>query len=265
MHPGLSQLVDSNLSAEEFVVALQGFAARSRAVNHPLLQAFAQREFTRPEAALKDFFGQYFFYSYRFTQYLTSVISRLDSPQHRAQLAGNLAEETGHLDPEHAALLRGAGINPADASFPHPLLFRRFLEAIGLDVTQLMGREPDVATAAWVETFQEVCRSPDAAQGVGALGIATEAIVRFMYASLLTAIQQTWPQMSLRDRVFFDLHAAVDDEHAEVLRGIAMNLAQTPRGRMSLAMGTLRALDARANFFDHMMDRLRRLDAAAQG
>jgi pyrroloquinoline-quinone synthase len=263
MDTALSQLVDSPLSAEEFVLALQSHAARSRAVNHPLLHALAQREFSRLDEVLKDFFGQYFFYSHRFTQYLCAVISRLESPQHRAVLAGNLAEEAGHVDPEHEAVLRGAGIDPELVRHPHPVLFRRFLEAIGLDVAQLTSREPDVATAAWIETFQDLCRSPNQAQGVGALGIATEAVVRFMYAHLLTAIHQAWPQLPLRDRVFFDLHAAVDDDHAEVLRRIAVSLAQSPSGRMGLAVGTLRALDARANFFDHMLNRLRQRDTVA--
>ncbi|MFL5345019.1 MAG: TenA family transcriptional regulator [Hyalangium sp.] len=259
----MSHLVDAPLSAEEFVLALQAQAAQSRAVNHPLLLALAQREFSRPDEALKDFFSQYFFYSYRFTQYLCAVISRLESPQHRAVLAGNLAEETGHVDPEHEAALRGVGIDPELVRHPHPVLFRRFLEAIGLNVPHLLSQAPDVATVAWVETFQDLCRSPEQSQGVGALGIATEAVVRFMYAHLLTAIHHAWPQLSLRDRVFFDLHAAVDDDHAEVLRGIAVSLAQSPSGRMGLAVGMLRALDARANFFDHMLNRLRQHDTAA--
>ncbi|HEX8699539.1 MAG TPA: iron-containing redox enzyme family protein [Myxococcaceae bacterium] len=259
----MSQLVESSLSPEEFVLALQAYATRSRAVNHPLLQALAKGEFSRPDEALKDFFGQYFFYSRRFTQYLTAVISRLEDPQHRALLVGNLAEETGRVDPEHEEILRKEGIDPDFVRFPHPVLYRRFLDAIGLDVPRLLSHEPDVATVAWVETFQEVCRSPEQAQGVGALGIATEAVVRFMYIPLRAAILHAWPQLPLRDRVFFDLHATVDDDHAEVLRTIAVSLCGSSRGRMGLAVGALRSLDARANFFDHMLNRLRRKDAAA--
>jgi hypothetical protein len=38
--------------------------------------------------------------------------------------------------------------------FPHPLLFRRFLAAVGLDSKQILEGTPDVATVAWIETMK---------------------------------------------------------------------------------------------------------------
>jgi pyrroloquinoline-quinone synthase len=259
MQPSLlSELSRVELPAEEFVSSLHAYAVKSRAVHHPLLRAIEQGDFPDLRQALKELLSQYYFYSYRFSQYLCSVISRLELAQHRAALMGNLAEEAGNLEPAHEEELRRAGINPDDVRFPHPLLFRRFLVAVGLDADEILRATPDVATQAWIETFQNVCHYSDQAQAVGALGIATEGIVRFMYGCLLRGIQQAWPEMTPRDRVFFDLHAAVDDDHAEVLRKVAVDLARTPSGRMSLMVGTLKSLDARASFFDHMYLRLKR-------
>jgi pyrroloquinoline-quinone synthase len=258
MQATLTELVRAEIPAEEFVKRLQALAVSSSAANHPLLLAIEQGAFPDMREALKELLSQYYFYSYRFTQYLSAVASRLELPQHRAALMGNLAEEAGRLDPEHAEELRQAGIDPEDVKYPHPILFRRFLTAVGLDAERLLLGTPDVATVAWIETFHGVCSMGTQEQSVGALGVATEGIVRFMYGYLLKGIHRAWPEMALRDRVFFDLHAMVDDDHAEVLRNIAVDMAQSRQGRMGLAVGTLKALDARRNFFDHMYLRLRR-------
>jgi pyrroloquinoline-quinone synthase len=259
MHVKLTELVRAELPAEEFVARLQALAIQSPATNHPLLLAIARSEFPDMRAALKDLLSQYYFYSYRFTQYLSAVTSRLEQPQHRAALMGNMAEEVGKLDPHHEEELREAGINPDDVRYPHPLLFRRFLTAVGMDSNKLLESTPDVATVAWIETFHAVCSTGSQEQSLGALGIATEGIVRFMYGYLLSGIRSAWPDLSVRDRVFFDLHALVDDDHAEVLRRISVDMAHSVQGRMGLAIGMLKALDARKNFFDHMYARLQQL------
>ncbi len=136
-------------------------------------------------------------------------------------------------------------------SAPHPQLFRRFLVAIGLTPEELHGATPHVATAAWIRSFESLCRT-DEATAVGALGIATEGIVRDMYQQILAGIRRAWPDLSARDRAFFELHALVDDDHAAILRTIAIALAAGPAGRHGLAVGVLGALDARASFYDQM-------------
>ena len=110
---------------------------------------------------------------------------------------------------------------------------------------------------AWINTFDAVCRLGDQAQAIGALGLGTEAIVRQVYARLLQGIRLAWPTMPIRERVFFELHALVDDDHAEVMRAITVDLCQTPANRHQVAVGVLQALNARASFFDAMLDFLR--------
>jgi pyrroloquinoline quinone (PQQ) biosynthesis protein C len=258
MQATLTELVQAPVPAEEFVDRLQAMAVSSPAANHPLLLAIERGEYANLREALKELLSQYYFYSYRFTQYLSAVTSRLELPQHRAALMGNMAEESGRLEPEHEAELRRAGIDPDSVRQPHPMLFRRFLAAVGLDASKVLEGAPDVATVAWVETFHGVCSTGSQEQSVGALGIATEGIVRAMYGYLLKGIEKAWPEMSRHDRVFFDLHAMVDDDHASVLRSIAVDMASNPQGRMGLAVGVMKALDARKNFFDHMRQRLQR-------
>jgi pyrroloquinoline quinone (PQQ) biosynthesis protein C len=250
-------LLHEPLTPSAFVDRLQAIAEASRAANHPLLLAIAEGEFDDPRYAIRRFVGEYYFYSRRFTQALGAVMSALDAPEHRAWLTGNTAEEAGVLDAGHERELRAAGIDPEFVKAPHPELFKRFLRAAGLPPDDLAGRTPLVATCSWVETFLAVCRHGGQEQAVGALGVATEGIVGHMYRYVLAGIKQAWPDMPLYDRVFFDLHAAVDDDHADVLRRIAVAFARTPEGRRQLAVGAVKALNARATFFDEMLAHVR--------
>jgi pyrroloquinoline quinone (PQQ) biosynthesis protein C len=232
-----------------FVDGLSAYAARSRAAQHPLLDTIAAGQFSDLQHALRRLFTEYYAYSRRFTKFLAATMASLDEPRHRAALIPNTAEEAGQLDDDHRAELRIAGLDPDDVAVAHPELFRRFLSAIG--IADATSAPPHVATVAWIEAFEAVCRSGEC-QSVGALGIATEGIVRTMYVRLLAGIRRAWPELSGRDRAFFELHALVDDEHAETLRTIAIDLANTPARRRELAVGVLGALGARATFYDHM-------------
>jgi pyrroloquinoline-quinone synthase len=255
----------SSLTPAEFVAALQDFAESSLAANHPLLITLAKGDVPGGDlrGAIRMFLLEYYTYSKSFTRHLSAVSSMLEDPKHRAALVPNSAEESGEVDEDHLDVLEEAGLTIDDVRAPHPELFRRFLSAIGLSDRTLAAHSPDIATSAWVETFFAACRE-DQSQGIGALGIATEGIVRRMYGRLLSAIALAWPHLSARDTAFFRLHAAVDDDHANVLRDIAIDLAASEQNRRRMAIGVLKGLQARTSFFDHMQHRLSTLQAAAR-
>ena len=249
--PMIHELVARDVPPRDYVGGLQRYAQMSRAARHPLLEMVAGGAFLRQRAALRRFFREYYHYSRRFTRFLASVMAALEEPEHRAALVPNSAEEAGHLDQQHIVELVSAGIDPADVAAPHPQLFRRFLLGVGLAPGELDGATPHVATASWIRSFEALCRA-DEASAVGALGLATEGIVRGMYQQLLAGIRGAWPELGARERAFFELHALVDDDHAETLRAIAVALSAEPDGRRGLAVGVLGALDARASFYDQM-------------
>jgi pyrroloquinoline-quinone synthase len=257
--PMIHELVARDLAPRDFVDALQRYAETSRAARHTLLARIADGGFRDPRAALRRFFGEYYHYSRRFTRFLASVMASLEQPEHRAALVPNSAEESGYLDDHHRKELLAAGLVPDDVAGPHPVLFRRFLIAIGLPPEDLDGTMPHVATSAWIQSFQALCRA-DEASAVGALGMATEGIVRGMYQKLLAGIMRAWPELASRDRAFFELHALVDDDHAHVLRDIAVELSSSPGPRRGLAAGVLGALDSRASFYDQMESYLLSID-----
>lgn len=237
------------LSGATFVRSLRQEALSHRGVRHPYLARLQQGDLPNPRAALRDLCYQYWGYSTWFQRYLLGAISQTESARHRAALMSNLHEETGMLSPEDEAQLVELDIDPEWVrGVPHPELYRRFLAAIGLQAADDDLCEP---VLIWREMLWRLCSHSGFATAVGALGVGTECIVRAVYEPWTEAIRQHL-DVSPRDRVFFDLHTHIDDEHAEVFENIAVELADTAEGRRQLRFGVMGALFLRNAFFDAM-------------
>lgn len=239
-------------SAAEYVARLAAESLRHRAVLHPYLQALGDGTLPHTRFALHDFAKQYIGYSTHFPRYLTTVISRLVRPAHRKALVENLTEESGVYGDDELAELANWGVKREwIEGIPHPLLFRRFSDAIGVDRD---GEHESDQLICWREQFLQVLSGGSAAEAVGALGLGTENIVSTIYGSFTRAIARV-PELSPRDTVFFPLHTAVDDHHQETLQAIATDFAETNQGRADLRRGMLKALQLRTAFWDWLYAR----------
>lgn len=225
-------------------------AARShRAVHHPWLATLSADRLIDPDLALRDFAGSYATYSQHFPHYLRAVIARLDNPHHRELLSHNLREEGGQLDDEMRAELEAAGIDVASVDgVSHPALFARFHAAVdghaASSAAHAAGRE-------WAEGLLRYLQGASAAAAVGALGLGTESIVRDVYQQVLAGLDKLgWPNAA--DRVFFDLHCLVDDQHQADLLEVAIDLGSEPGGLEQLRAGMQFALRLREQYFDRL-------------
>lgn len=248
----------------EYVAALSEEARKHRALHHPYLRALTAGEFPDPSVALKDFTFQYLAYSTDFLRYLTATIAQVEERVHREMLMHNLIEEAGRVEESQIGELAAAGIDIEwIQGVPHPALYMRFLDSVGVD-KEFRDRTPFCDEAiTWRRTFSTICFSGGAAQALGAMGLGTENIVKYVYGDIIRAIERFLPG-TRRDRVFFDLHAAVDDEHGEVIDDIAIEYARYRRNREPLRAGMLMALNIRAAFFDGMMIRSAKIKDVGQ-
>jgi pyrroloquinoline-quinone synthase len=239
-------------SPQAFLRALEDYARASRAVEHPLFAALDRMPQKSARDALRTVLGQYYQYSAHFTRYLGAALAGLECLEHRASILSNLAEEGGAIAPKHAATLERMGLRPSDVAQPHPLLFQRFLRAIGSSSHGVCGPDTHAATRVWIQTMLDLCRGP-AAQAVGALGIASEGVVQPLYERILTAVGRAWPELSAYQRAFFELHVIADDGHAEELRRIGLDLLKNREtAPQEMACGVIKAIEVRASFFDAM-------------
>jgi pyrroloquinoline quinone (PQQ) biosynthesis protein C len=236
-------------------------ALSHRAVQHPYLKALANGEFENMDKVIKDFATQYGYYSSWFPRYLTSVISKLENPEFRDHLLDNLSEESGHLHEEDMVAVRELGIKDEWVQgIPHPQLFRRFQKAMGVDSSAKPGIEVEI----WRESFLSLIQDGSAVSAVGAIGLGTESIVKFIYRDIIQAIENH-TDLTLEDYVFFPLHTEVDDEHGLILLDIAQKMAsESPEAERELRKGMLKALNLRAAYWDDMHERAKQISKSSQ-
>lgn len=255
MNTKTSQPTFSKDNAADFIANLNSEARNHRAIKHPFLQRLAEGDFAEPTKVTKDFAFQYLAYSKDFARFLTVTISKLESREHRQMLIENLIEESGHVDESEIEELEKANIS-IDwlQGVPHPELFMRFLDAIGYDREYREKNDFCDEAKVWSHMFLNACSGGTSAQSLGAMGLGTENIVKYVYQPILEAIKNHL-DVSAEERVFFDLHALLDDEHGEVLDNIAIEYARYERNREPIRNGMLMALNLRAGFFDAMLYR----------
>jgi pyrroloquinoline quinone (PQQ) biosynthesis protein C len=227
-------------------------ALQHRAVKHPYLTSLRNGSFQDMNLVLKDFASEYSHYSAWFPRYLTAVISKTERVEHRTALLDNLSEESGNLHEEDLEAIRALGIEDEWVQgIPHPLLFKRFQAAMGCDTNQ----KPSIEVEIWRESFLSLIQHGNLAVAIGAIGLGTEAIVKFIYKDIIGAIENH-TDLALKDYVFFPLHTEVDDEHGKTLLRIAEEIsADNAQAYHDLRKGMIMALNLRASYWDGMMER----------
>lgn len=234
----------------EVVEQLARQGLQHRAVQHPYLRALGAGELPDLKWAIMDFANHYVGYSAHFPRYLTTVISRLEEPEHRSALMQNLTEESGRYEESEIHELAKHGIEREwIEGIPHPALFRRFCQAVGAQRAQSDGNCDQVVI--WRDMLLNVLGHGTPAEAIGALGLGTEGIVRSIYEPITRAVQRL--KLSPRDTVFFPLHTLVDDEHQATLLAIAKFYAR--RSHVDLRRGMLKALQLRSVFWDWLYAR----------
>ena len=97
--------------------------------------------------------------------------------------------------------------------------------------------------------------------GVGAIGIGTELIVSRIYNQILDGLK-TYSNLTMTQRVFFDLHSQCDEKHAAQVLFIAKELAQDHTACEQIEYGAKMAIKLRIAFWDKMLERAHVLPAA---
>jgi pyrroloquinoline quinone (PQQ) biosynthesis protein C len=237
---------------EELVLEAQ----RHRAVNHPYLLALENGSLNNPRLAIEDFSVQYSGYTSWFPRYLTAAISKISTPSHRNHLLNNLSEENGNIEPEEIELLKSLGIEEDWVQgIPHPKLFKRFQKSLGISENLKLADETEI----WRELFLNVIYGGSEPEVIGAIGIGTESVVKYIYKYITRGIQ-AHTDLNKYDYVFFELHSEIDDEHGKVMIQIAEDIIKkSPESLSQLRKGMLKALNLRAMFWDMMLERANKL------
>ena len=212
-------------------------------------------DFPNVHLAFQDFAFQYGLYSAGFAKYLSAVIRNVRDDGLRQILLSNLAEEQGDthdidLPPDVLASIDGQ---------PHTRLYSRFQAALGVDAGSREAT-PDCPGHVWSRKFLQLCETNECV-GVGAIGVGTELIVASIYDQILEGLK-AHTDLTLTQRVFFDIHSQCDEEHAAQMLLVTEALAQDADACEQIEFGIRSAIEYRTAFWDAMLERARSFPAA---
>lgn len=241
--------MSNNRLGATFIKTMRDRAFESSAVRHPYLDAIRHGDFPNIELALKDFAFQYGIYNSQFIRCLSAVIDNLSQTEHKHILQSNLDEERGHV---HEIELPPAVLASIDG-VPHPHLFRRFQESLGVDAGYCVKVSGHSSGLLWSQKFLNLCEMNEYV-GVGAIGIGTELIVSNIYNQILLGLK-AHSDLTVMQHVFFDLHSECDDEHGAQMLQIAEELALDQKACEKIEYGVTAAIKLRTEFWDNMLER----------
>lgn len=236
------------LLGKTFIQSISAEVLNSSAVNHPYLSALREGSLPNINLALQDFAFQYGLYSSQFIRYVSVVIDNLSNTQHKNILRSNLAEEQG--DTHNIEL--PSNVLESVTGQPHTKLFRRFQTALGIH-PQHYSKQENQTGQLWGQQFLDLCKVNEFV-GVGAVGIGTELIVSRIYNQILESLK-THTNLTMTQRVFFDLHSQCDETHAAQMLEIGEDLAQDKISCEQIEYGAKKAIEMRIFFWDEMLNR----------
>src|SRR5512138_2994772 len=173
--------------------------ARRTFGGHPLWRDIAAGKPTRDQ--LKLFAVQFFLQVREFPRAVSAMHANCPFPDERMALAESVyEEETGRI----------SGCNQ-----PHPELFIRFGEAVGLARTDMTDGRPLPATRALIDWFELSTKQRSFIEAAAAINLAAEGQVPGAFGPMARRLQEHYGLT--RDAVaFWDVHETADAEHSDV-------------------------------------------------
>jgi pyrroloquinoline-quinone synthase len=222
------------LSPDDFIRELLArIEARRTFGRHPLWLEIADGRLTR--AQLKVFAVQFFLQVREFPRAVSAMHANCPFPAERIELAESIyEEETGRI----------SGCNA-----PHPEVFLRFGEAVGLARAEMIDGRPLPATRALIDWFELSTKQRSFIEAAAAINLAAEGQVVGAFGPMARRLQENYGLS--RDAVeFWDLHELADAEHSKVGDNIVVRHATDAATQARVFDALQHSLEAWWLFFD---------------
>jgi pyrroloquinoline-quinone synthase len=222
------------LAPEAFIRDLVArIKARRTFGSHPLWLEIAGGKLSREQ--LKVFAVQFFLQVREFPRAVSAMHANCPFPEERMELAESIyEEETGRI----------SGCNQ-----PHPELFIRFGEAVGLKRAEMVEGRPLPATRALIDWFELSTKQRSFIEAAAAINLAAEGQVPGAFGPMARRLQENYG-LSREAVEFWDIHEMADAEHSEVGDNIVVRHATDAATQARVRDALQHSLDAWWSFFD---------------
>jgi pyrroloquinoline-quinone synthase len=177
-----------------FMKKLDNEIAEKHLLKHPFYKTWKEGKLTLE--ALQGYSKQYYHFVNAFPTFLSAVHSNCPDLPTRQKILKNLSEEERK-------------------DKPHPELWIRFGESLGLKREEITSESPLSETRSLVETFKEITRNGSFVEGSAAL-YAYESQIPEIGKSKVKGLKDYYNITDPDGLEFFTLHIDVDIEHARI-------------------------------------------------
>ena len=212
--------MDGNAAA--FVKRLEGLVEKKKILNHPFYATWAKGELTME--ALRGYARQYYRFVAAFPRYLSAVHSNCPDLATRQKILGNLAEEERE-------------------DKPHPELWLRFGEALGLEREEMTDGDVTPETRSALSVLEAICRDGSFVEGAAALW-AYESQVPEVARVKAEGLREFYGITDAEALEYFTVHEDVDVEHAAIGEAIVAEHTRTPAEEDRVERAVKHSLDA---------------------
>ncbi|HXJ37271.1 MAG TPA: iron-containing redox enzyme family protein [Candidatus Eisenbacteria bacterium] len=186
---------------------------------------------------LKVFAVQFFLQVREFPRAVSAMHANCPFPEERIELAESIyEEETGRI---------------SGANRPHPEIFIRFGEAVGVSRIEMVEGRPLPATRALIDWFELSSKQRSFIEAAAAMNLAAEGQVPGAFGPMARRLQQHYG-LSREAVEFWDLHEVADAEHSQVGDNIVVRHATDAATQVRVRDALQHSLDAWWHFFDGM-------------
>jgi len=207
--------------------------ARRTFGSHPLWLEIAGGKLSREQ--LKSFAIQFFLQVREFPRAVSAMHANCPFPEERMALAESIyEEETGRI----------SGCNQ-----PHPELFLRFGEAVGLQRAEMVEGRALPATRALIDWFELSTKQRSFIEAAAAINLAAEGQVPGAFGPMARRLQENYG-LSHEAVEFWDIHELADAEHSDVGDNIVVRYATDATTQARVRDALQHSLDAWWSFFD---------------
>jgi pyrroloquinoline-quinone synthase len=222
------------LAPEAFIQDLQArIQSRRTFGSHPLWHEIADGKLSGGQ--LKLFAVQFFLQVREFPRAVSAMHANCPFPEERMELAENVyEEETGRI----------SGCNQ-----PHPELFIKFGEAVGLERGEMTEGQPLPATRALIDWFELSTKQRSFIEAAAAINLAAEGQVPGAFGPMARRLQQHYG-LSKEAVGFWDIHEMADADHSDVGDHIVVRHATDAAMQSRVRDALQHSLDAWWQFFD---------------
>ncbi len=222
------------LETRAFAASLRELIRARRSFGgHPLWERIQEGGVERN--ALRLFAVQFFLQVREFPRAVSALHASCPFPDERRMLAESVyEEETGAIS--------GCGL-------PHPELFVRFGEGLGLRREELTRGEPLPSTAALIHWFELSTKQRSFLEGAAAINLAAEGQVPGAFGPFARALEKHYG-LSREQVAFWDVHEIADREHSDVGDHIVVRFATTDEWQDRVRGAVRQSLDQWWQFFD---------------